>query len=933
MIGSVRLLQLFFSVLIFSAPNVFATQNDWKCAQDTKTGHWQCGTPKESAEPQGAELGDEKPIEAPRFDPLSGTTTGAEDRPGLLKGNGPFNSAIAKDEAPKAKVSGWNCQPSGDEGEDRGWICSLSGKDPRGMVHVVGEAGKEDEHWSESRMITREDEERFLTLMGRLPSNPWTRLCAIKVGKHLPPTLAEYKLSKAEREARDTAPTDIDADFFELIDGEVSTFIGSAHMTQADQELWADHITRNLTTDAINAHGTVVYKDKAQIITSDSAHLKGDGRGVFRNSQFILPQVPGRGTARLTYLDSDILSRYETFSYTTCPPGNQTWVLHSDNVKMNKDTGFATAYNAWLEFYDIPMFYSPVMAFPIDGRRMSGFLNPAFGYTKVNGFNVAVPYYWDIAPNMDATLQARYMATRGYMQLNEFRYLTDSSRGRLVVDVVPYDEQTKTTRGQVGFGDTSNWLPNLNSIVDLNYVSDANYLSQLGSPLALIDYNNITSRAMMNYSAGEFGGVSLLANYYETINPAIPKNSYPYFYMPSLSHGWGTDILGSGLQFSNTFSFADIQANSNQMTTGQRIALRPKLTMPFEYSWGFIRPSATLAYTQYSLQNVNNWQSLQQSNGVNVSAQSNPSYTVPILSLDAGTYFDRDFEMLDHGWTQTIEPRLFYVYIPYTNQSSIPVFDTTPYDFTYYQLFRENRYTGYDRVGDTNSITAAVTSRVIDAEKGFDRLRATIGNIAYFDNRQVTTIGAVPTSYSQGFSNLVGDIYTGITEDWSFYTAGQYNASQNVFARGQVGLTYNNRMNQILNLVYRYRLNQTTNTGCPTVNTPNYNYLATFSDCLDLTDVSFRLPLFAGWHVMGRWEYSFLNSTTLETFVGIERETCCYKFAIIARRYLNQVNSNATVSTNDAIYVQMDFKGFTTVNSDADKFMQRTITGYRFQDY
>ena len=248
-------------------------------------------------------------------------------------------------------------------------------------------------------------------------------------------------------------------------------------------------------------------------------------------------------------------------------------------------------------------------------------------------------------------------------------------------------------------------------------------------------------------------------------------------------------------------------------------------------------------------------------------------------------------------------------------------------------MFRENRYTGYDRIGDTNSVTAAVTSRIIDGEKGYDRLRATIGNIAYFDNRQVTTIGSTPSTYAQSFSNVVADVYAGLNEDWSIYNAGQYNVSQNVITRGQIGLTYNNRKNQILNMIYRYRLNQNTNTGCPSNSSTNYSYLSTFSECLNLTDVSFRLPLIAGWQMIGRWEYSLLNNTTLETFFGVERETCCYKFAIIARRYLNTISPNGSAQSNDAIYVQMDLKGLSSVNADVDKFLQRTIMGYRYQDY
>jgi LPS-assembly protein len=936
--GFIRPLLLLLIGSTLSAPGVFAAEGDWKCAPDPKTGHWSCGS-NHAGEHHGkdVELGEEgqaqQPPQGRQLDPLSGETTGPEDRPEMLKGKDPFNSPLAKGEPPKSKVAGWNCQPSADEGEDRSWVCSLTGRDPRGMAHVVSEAGEDDENWSESREITREDEERFLTLMGKLPTNPWTRLCAVKVGKRLPPALTEFMMSREERMARDTASTDIDSDFFELIDNEVTTFLGSAHLTQADQELWADFITRNLTNSAINTHGNVVYKDKTQIMMSDSAHLKGDGRGVFRNSQFILPQVPGRGTSRVTYLDSAILSRYETFSYTTCPPGNQNWALHADNVIMNKDTGFARAHNAWLSFYDLPVFWSPVMSFPIDGRRMSGLLSPVMGYTQINGFNLAVPYYFDIAPNMDATVQARYLSERGFMSLNEFRYLSDTSRGKLIADIVPYDKETKTTRGQFGFQDTSVWMKDLSSQVDLNYVSDANYLTQLGSPLSMIDTNNITSRATVNYAAGEFGNVNLMANYYQTINPAIPKNAYPYFYLPKLEHNWGTQILDTGLTLSNTIQMADIQADSSYLTTGQRFVMRPKLQLPLESSWGFFRPSATLAYNQYSLQNTGQWQALQQANGVAVQQTSNPNFTVPILSVDAGTYFDRDFDLGGQTWQQTIEPRLFYVYIPYAEQSNIPVFDTTPYDFTYYQLFRENRYTGYDRIGDTNSVTAAVTSRIIDGEKGYDRLRATIGNIAYLDNRQVTTLGTTPSTYSQSFSNLVGDVYAAINEDWSIYNAGQYNVSQNVISRGQIGLTYNNRQNQILNMIYRYRLNQNTNTGCPTSSNTSYSYLSTFSECLNLTDVSFRLPLLAGWQMVGRWEYSLLNNTTLETFFGVERETCCYKFAIIARRYLNSINANGTAQSNDAIYVQMDLKGLSSVNADVDKFLQRTIMGYRYQDY
>lgn len=937
-------LRALFLLFSLSAEALFAAEGDWHCQPGGSDGHWDCGASSALPEPV-RELGADETAANSRYDPLSGETSGPEDQPELLTRKGPFDTPLAKDQPPKTKVSGWDCQASADEGPDRGWICSLTGRDPRGMAHVVSEPGEDDENWTEATAITREDEERFLTLMGKLPANPWTRLCAIKVGKRLPPPLSEFQLTREEREARDHAPTDGDADFFELIDNEVSSFVGSAHLVQADQELWADFITRNLTTQAINAHGNVIYKDKTEIVMADSAHLKGDGRGVFRNSQFILPQVPGRGTSRVTYLDSAVLSRYESFSYTTCPPGNQSWVLHADNVKVNKETGRATAQNAWMTIGDIPLLWTPYMAFPIDGRRVSGFLTPAMGGTSVNGYNFLIPYYFNIAPEMDATVGMRYVTSRGYMSMNEFRYLTDTSQGRILANIMPYDQKynandpnnNQRTRGQIGFRDESRFSESVAMHTDINLVSDQNYLYQLGGPLSMVDTNNIQSRAMLDYQS-PIGGVNLMANYYQTINPAIPKQAYPYFYLPKLQHEFGGELFDTGLLFSNQTQVAEIMASTSERTTGQRFLMRPTVSMPFEETWGFFRPKATLALNQYSLQSTEKWQETQRLGGVDITQSSNPNFAIPMLSMDAGTYFDRDVELWDTSFQQTIEPRLFYVYIPYANQSQIPTFDSTQYDFTYYQLFRENRYTGYDRIGDTNSLTAAVTTRFIDGEKGYDRFRATLGNIAYFDDRKVTTVGMTPQTYSQSFSNLVADLYGGLTEDWGFYSAGQYNASQNVLSRGQVGLTYNNRQNQILNLIYRYRLNQTTNRECLTNSeSSNYGPLASFNDCLNLTDVSFRLPLLAGWHAVGRWQYSLLNNVTQESLAGLEKETCCYKVALLLRRYLNNINTNpdgsVNVQSNDAFFVQVDFKGFASANNDVDKFLQRAITGYRYNDY
>jgi LPS-assembly protein len=299
--------------------------------------------------------------------------------------------------------------------------------------------------------------------------------------------------------------------------------------------------------------------------------------------------------------------------------------------------------------------------------------------------------------------------------------------------------------------------------------------------------------------------------------------------------------------------------------------------------------------------------------------------------MDTGTFFENETSFGDKPYLSTIEPRLFYVYIPYVNQNNIPVFDSSSYDTTYYQLFRENWYTGYDRVSNANDVTAAVTTKLIDSSTGLERLRATVGNRAYFSGQQVTLTG-LPTSYqSQGYSNIVADLGSAITHDWSFYSGGQYNVPFSSVERAQAGFIYNNRKNQILNLAYRYRLDQYSGLPCP-LNNPN-------SDCLNLTDISGRLPLIDNWYAVGRWEYSLLNRITLDSFFGIEKETCCWRFAVLGRHYLNSITSptatqpTVTGSATNTVFLQLELKGFSVLGDQIDQFLERTITGYRYSGY
>lgn len=842
--------------------------------------------------------------------------------PEALRAAPAANANPAQQAASKPRQPGWTCMPGeGEEVSDQGWDCSLEGPDPRGVARVVDEQSGQTENWAEATTITREDERRLQRLHSLLPVDPWKNACA---GRPQLTPMSEFILSPQDKLAREKDPLRIQSNYFEMMDGEIANFSGGVEMVQADQKLWGDFVTRDVKTNAFNAHGNVVFVQKGLTLSADTGFMDSDtGRGVFRNSQFLLPAVPARGASRLTHLDSSTLSRYETVTYTTCPNGNQDWLLHTSDLKINKETGTGTARNAWFEFKDVPVFYTPYMTFPTDQRRQSGFLSPSLGYNRYAGVNFSTPYYFNLAPNYDYTFMPRYFSNRGIQLKNQFRYLNEMTRGLVELDVVPHDDLTGTTRGQVAVVNDTRFTQNLTGRINANYISDYSYLGQLGSAFNINNRSNIPSVGTLNYQGDNYS-VRTQIDYFETIDPTVPKNGRPYFHLPQLAFNYGTGIAGTGLVFQSVAQVDSFQNSGTDITTGQRLKLQPRISYPIQGAAGYITPSFALQNNQYWLQSPEYWA---QAN--NVKAKDSVNFTVPITSIDSGVYFERDFELGSKPLTQTFEPRLFYVYIPYEKQANAPIFDSSAYDYTFYQLFRENRFTGGDRVGDTNQVAMALTTRFIDQTTGRDRLSASIGSAYYLSDRQVTLQGAPSLYQTQKTSNLIADFSALLTENWSFRSGGQWNPDLNQIDRGLVSLNYNDKRNDILNIAYRYRRNQSTLTCQPSMLSTGLNP----NPCLDLTDVSLRLPITQGWHLLGRWQYSLIDDLTLQTFVGFQRETCCWKFSLVGYRNINNFQSaSGETQANNGVYVQLELKGLTSLGDSIDDFLRYQVSGYRMPE-
>ncbi len=833
---------------------------------------------------------------------------------------------ISKPSGNDVNRAGWNC---GANKEDGNWNCQLTGPDPKGKAQAVV---TNEPTW---RLLTpafdHQQEQTFSTLTSQLAYDPWEN-CSVEPG-----TKRDFVPGA---NLRDASPLDVKSNYAEVFDNEIGSYFGNVKMTRADQQSSSNTAHYDSVSEVLDLHGDVYYREDELALHSDTATLKlASDQARLRDVQFISSTAPLRGRAGSVYRDSKTFSRYKDVTFTSCRPGNQDWVAHGSELKMNKTTGRGSAKNTWVEFKGVPVFYSPYLSFPIDNRRISGFLAPELGYTQRAGFSISTPYYWNIAPNYDATLTPRYLMERGALMAGKFRYLTEQSKGRVGVEVMPYDSQTNTTRYLGSIKNSSQITPNIYSNVDLNYVSDRTYFSELGNALSFANFNYLRSYADVDYNV--YPGVSFktMVENYQATNAAIPDADLPYRKLPqinlNLNHNFNAfKFMPLFTAMENEYVYFQHNGVDSNLLNGQsinlkpsaqRINTKPSVSVPLQTASAFFTPKLSLQHTQYFL---TSGQPILDSSGQQiVVGDTSVSRTLPIFSADSGMFFERNLDIANSRYLHTLEPRLFYLYVPYTNQDDIPVFDSAQYDFQYYTMFRENSFSGTDRIQDANQITTAITSRLIDDKSNLERLKLSVGEIFYFRDRLVTLPGT-PIQKTGSFSNLVTELSSELTPNLSATSGLQWNPQLNDIQRVNAGIHYGTKANELFNIGYLYRKN-------PLV--PNKLNDVTQSD------ISFRFPIYDNWYAIGRWQYSWLYDTTQDGLFGVEKENCCWRFRIFGRHYINNFNNNPNPAFNiagslvptgtaqDGIFFQIELKGLTGISNvgDMDTFLQKAIFGYR----
>lgn len=812
---------------------------------------------------------------------------------------------------------GWNC---GANKADGTWNCQQIGpnRESRAQLATTEEPGM--------RLLDPpfdlEQEQSFNTLTSQLPYDPWQN-CNAERG-----TKQDF-LSQSDK--RDVAPMDIKSNYAEVYDSEIRTFTGDVQMSRADQQSTSKSANYDSVSDVLDLNGNVFYHDEGVAMHSESAMLKlASDQAKLRDVQFISPTTPLRGKAQAYFRESKTLSNYKDVAYTSCRPGNQDWVIHASDLEMDKISGKGTAKHTWLEFKGLPVFYSPVLSFPIDNRRQSGFLAPSFGSTKYSGFRVAAPYYWNIAPNYDATFTPRELSKRGPLFSTLFRHMNEQSQSKVGVEFMPYDSELKTTRYLGSIQNSTTITPNINSNLDLNYVSDQTYFAELGSALSFANINYLKSSADVSYINQDVNFTTAMVNY-QSINTTISDATLPYRTLPrvnlNLNHEFKS-IVPLVTNMENEY----VYFQQSNLVNGQRMHTRPSISTPLTNASSFFTPKLSLDYTQYALNNITSTNLI--ASGITSSNASNSiSRTLPVFSADSGLFFERDLNIANGAFTHTLEPRLFYLYIPTTNQSNIPVFDSAQYDFQYGAMFRENSFSGTDRIQNANQVTTALTSRLIDSS-GLERLNLNVGEIFYFQDRQESlpsegTPNQVAYFNQQSYSNVVTDLTSQLSKQISFVSGMQWNPVRNDFERLKAGLHYRTETNTLFNARYYNRKNPLIPYVSPDIVTTD----------IQETDLSARYPVYDNWSLMARWQYSLLLKKSQDTFFGIEKENCCWRFRIALRRYINNISStnstpNSAIGTTpgtpqNGIFFEFELKGITSLGDAMDEFLGRELYGYK----
>ncbi|MDX1491575.1 MAG: LPS-assembly protein LptD [Pseudohongiellaceae bacterium] len=734
------------------------------------------------------------------------------------------------------------------------------------------------------------------------------------------------------------APGDVDqsSDNIIQIQGQVNIQQGSRTVSNSSNT----EIDQN--AERITLSGDIEFREPGVLLTGTSAVLdQSTSSNQIEQANYVLHDYGIHGSATTLVYDSEgeVLA-IENGEFSRCEPGEEFWKLKAQSMVLDTINGIGTATAVSLRIKDVPVFYYPYsIRFPLSDQRSSGFLAPSIGSTSDGGLDIEVPYYFNLAPHYDATLTPRLISDRGVMAAAEFRYLAESSMNTLSLALLPddklYDEATATIPGSDSPPVDKRWFVGLQHegqygdhwSTNINYeaVSDDDYFHDLGSTgLNVASRTHLQRMGQVSYRNTHWYG-STKVQRIDIIDPFVSAIDFntPYDRLPEVSIGNRYSIGGLQLGIDANYVSFDRQLDESILTTtdidngalvtGTRTHVEPQISYPIRGAAGFFVPTAKYKYTSWDLD--------EQALGT----EQTPDRGLGVFSLDTGLVFERGINWGGTGYTQTLEPRLFYLFSEQEDQSSLPTFDTAQLNFSFGQLFREDRFSGHDRIGDANQLSVAIGSRIFDLN-GQERASLNIGQIFYFEDRIVSLDSMLQNwitlqARNTDTSALVSEFMYQFNDSWRLTTDVQWNDDRQELDEGSFAFRYQADANHIFNLAYRYRRLVDLAGPIPAALDPR----------IKQTDVSAIWPLSDNWRLLARWNYDHSNSRNLDTFAGVEYSNCCTTIRLVAREWIDEDEYFLLQDeTNTGIFFQLTLNGFGNLSGGGvSRLLSDGILGFK----
>lgn len=679
--------------------------------------------------------------------------------------------------------------------------------------------------------------------------------------------------------------THLEADSADKLAADHFQLSGEVKIWRGQQWIEAHEALYNSTRDEAEVTGRVRLGNLNLSAQGENGKFNlAHNQGRIDNAQYSLFAQHARGQADEITFESLDLTRLRNARYTTCDEGSSDWYINAHHVTLDRAEGFGTAQPVYITFFRVPILFSPYLSFPIDDRRKTGFLAPTFGNSTRSGDEFSWAYYLNLAPNYDGTINPHFMSRRGTMLETEWRYLFEKNQGNLRVDYLSEDKAYGSDRSLYALTHTSRPARDWYGTLDFQYVSDGDYLEDFGNSLHASTTSHLDERAQLSYIANHTEA-SVLLHGYQTVDKEIPEAQRPYRRLPQLTFNHWTPLWNERLQAELLSEY--VYFDRTDRITGQRGDATPSLSLPLSNEAMFLTPKVSARLTEYQLEDEPNDKDLSYSR------------SLPLTSIDGGIILERDTHLFGKGYTQTLEPRVFYVNAPYKDQENIPIFDTAPSTFSYSQLFLEDRFVGADRVGDTEQVSLSLTSRLYSHNSGLETLSGGIGQIFYLRDRRVTLGQDQRDQANQ--SDIIGEANARLDQRWRGRLEAIWNHETDVVDKGSARLSYSDGPKRYLATTYYWDR----------------------ADINEQTDVALIWPVSARWQLVGRHLFAHRETRTIEALAGLEYSSCCWSLSILHRSYQYAPDDKR----NESIMLQLHLKGLASLGSPIEDIIRENILG------